>query len=180
MPDHVYPINAAAALQPDLAPAGSGAARESTNQESLVPLVDRQLGACRRNGGCLTVLSISVDNLATLRQRHGPAMEDKILHSVWGRLRGRLRASDIAVEADEGHFAAILLEASGSAAVVVDTRLTALLCEPYCIDDIEIALSVHTGFAVFPQAGATGEELVNAATRAKERGVRAKFDSRRA
>ena len=175
MADHVYPINASVHAAAEPMPA-----RPAIAQESLVPMVDRQLGACRRSGSCLALLSISVDNIETVRQRHGAAFEDKILHSIWSRLRGRLRASDIAVHADQGDFAAILLDASGMAASVVDARLTAALCEPYCIDELEIGLSVQTGFAVYPQSGETGEELVKAATRAKNRGTHGGVDSRRA
>lgn len=179
MSDRVYPINASVALPSAVVESSSDPARVVTYHESLVPLLDRQLGACRRSGSHLAVLSINVDNIETVRRRHGTAMKDKILQSVWNRLKRRLRASDIAFHANEGDFAAILLDASGMAATVVDARLSAVLCEPYCINEMEIALSVHTGFAVFPQAGETGEELVSAAVQARTRSTPSTADGRR-
>jgi diguanylate cyclase (GGDEF)-like protein len=137
------------------------------NRAPLGPTVDRQLGACRRNGKSLAVLSISLDSLEAVKQRYGHAVQNQVLHAAWKRLRSRLRASDLAVRVGSDEFGAILLEAAGPAAAVVDARLTDLLSEPYRIGALEIGISVCTGVAVYPQAGSTGEALAGAATHAR-------------
>ena len=146
---------------------GAGATTSRHHRATLVPLVDQQLAACRRSGASLVVMSISLEQLDAAEQRHGPAIRHRLLQAAWTRLTNTLRASDIAVHVGHDELGAIVLRAAEPAAAVVDARVIAALCAPYSIAGVDIALTARTGFAVYPQAGITGEDLVRAAHEAR-------------
>jgi len=166
MPDHAFQLSAPTAMLRPPAEARPAPSTGLPHRAPLGPTVDRQLGACRRNGTSLAVLSISLDSLETVKQRYGHAVQNQVLHAAWNRLRSRLRASDLAVCVGSDEFGAILLDAAGPTAAVVDARVTGVLCEPYRIGALEIGISVRTGVAVYPQAGSTGEALAKACRQA--------------
>lgn len=167
MPDHTFPLSAPTATLRSVAKAGGASAAALPRGTPFAPLVDRQLAECRRGGTTLAVLSIGFDGLEEVGQRHGHAIESQLQHAMWNRLRSRLRASDLAVCIGAGEFGAILVNAAGMAAAIVDARVSEALSQPYGIGTLEIAVRARTGVAVYPQAGSTGEGLVAAALRAR-------------
>lgn len=167
MPDPAFQPLAVLALPKPAAKARAVPATSLPEHAPFGPIVDRQLAACRRNGTTLVVLSIGLAGLEAVRECHGHAVESQLLQAIWNRLVTRLRGSDIAVRAGGAEFGAILLNAGAAIAALVDARLSEELCEPYGIGAREIVISVRTGVAVYPQAGNTGEALVQAAIRAR-------------
>jgi diguanylate cyclase (GGDEF)-like protein len=138
-------------------------AAELPNRALLGPIVDRQLALCRRNGTSLVVLSIGFDGFESVAERHGPGVEAQVLHAAWNRFKNHLRGSDVAVRAGQREFGAVLLDAGGLAAAIVDARLTDALSRSYGIGAHEIVISACIGVAIYPFAGCTGDALVAAA-----------------
>lgn len=167
MPNHALHLSALTTMLRPAAEASSVPATGLPNHGRLGSIVDRQLAACRRNGTTLVVLAISLYGLEAVRQRYGDAVGKQVLHAAWTRLRSRLRASDLVVHVGNDEFGAVLLNAGGPAALVVDPRVAKALCEPYGIGALEVVISVRTGVAVYPQAGSTGEALAGAAAQAR-------------
>ena len=167
MPDHAFPVSAPNVLLRFSAKASAVPATDLPDGTPLGPVVDRELAACRRSGAPLVVLSIELAGLEFVAQQHGQAVEHQVLQAVWNRLRNHLRASDRALRVGGAEFGAILLNAAGLAAAIVDARLSRSLSQPYGIGTLEIVISARTGFAVYPQTGTTGEALVGAATQAR-------------
>ena len=118
---------------------------------------------CRRNGTSLVVLSIGFDGFESVAQRYGSAVESQVLHAAWNRLKNHLRASDQAERVGEREFGAVLLNAGGLAAAIVDARLSDTLSRPYGIGAHEIVISARIGVAIYPFAGITGDALAAAA-----------------
>ena len=173
MPDPAFPPGAALVMPILSAKARAVPATSLPAHAPFGPVVERQLAACRRNGTSLVVLSIGLGGLEAVRQCHGNAVESQLLHAVWNRLRSRLRASDLAVRHGSAEFGAILLNAAGPAAAIVDARLSEALSEPYGIGAREIVISIRTGVAAYPLAGSTGDALVQAAIQARLAGANA-------
>jgi diguanylate cyclase (GGDEF)-like protein len=167
MPDPAFQPLAVLAIPKPLAKARAVPATSLPEHAPFGPIVDRQLAACRRNATSLVVLSIGLGGLEAVRECHGHAVESQLLHAIWNRLRSRLRGSDLAVRAGTAEFGAILLNAGAAIADLVDARLSEALCESYAIGAREIVISVRTGVAAYPQAGNTGDALVQAAIRAR-------------
>ena len=164
MTDHTLPVSAPLRFS---AKASAVPATGLPDGTPFGPVVDRELAACRRSGTPLVVLSIELAGLESVTQRHGQAVEHQVLQAAWNRFRNHLRGSDRAVRVGGAEFGAVLLDASGLAAAIVDARLSSSLSQPYGIGALEIVISARIGAAVYPQTAATGEALVVAATQAR-------------
>ena len=168
MPDRAFPVRNPA--EPIRSPADDAKAVPAfvlPACTSLGAVVDRELPACRRSGSSLVVLSIGLAGLETVVQQHGAAVEEELLQAAWSRLRRHLRAADLAVRVERSEFGAVLLNAAWPATAIVDARLSKALSRPYGLGVLEVALSVRTGAAIYPRAGATGEALAMAARQAR-------------
>jgi diguanylate cyclase (GGDEF)-like protein len=163
MPDQAFQLSAPNVPLRASAKASAVPAPGLPNHTPLGPITDRELAACRRNGTSLAVLAIGLSGLESVAHCHGRAVENQLLHAVWQRLRNHLRGSDVAVHVGDREFGAILLNATGSTAALVDARLSEALSQPYGIGELEIVISARIGVAVYPQAGTTGEALAAAA-----------------
>jgi diguanylate cyclase (GGDEF)-like protein len=164
MPDPAFQVIASTTVAPRPgADAYAVPGAELPNCALLGPIVDRQLAVCRRNGTSLVVLSIGFDGFESVAQRHGLGVESHVLHAAWNRLRNHLRGTDVAVRVDQREFGAVLLNAGGLAAAIVDARLSDTLSRPYGIGAHEIVVSACIGVAIYPFAGSTGDALVAAA-----------------
>lgn len=141
---------------------------------SLAPLVERQLGECRRSGTTLAVLSIRLEGVDTLRQRCGDALAERVLQAAWARLKHCIRASDLAVREEQTDFGVLLPGAGESTAAAVRARAVGALSAPYWVGARVDDIAARSGAAVYPDAGETGEALLLAACHARWSGA---FDS---
>jgi diguanylate cyclase (GGDEF)-like protein len=132
--------------------------------------IDRQIVSCRRYGSRFAVLCLAIDNLGAVEQRYGPLIEHKLLCAAWARLAAGLRAQDLACHTGRGEFGAVVRNVLAPAAAGIAARITHLLCQPYCIDELEIRLVVSAGCAMYPQDADNGDTLAAAATQARLRG----------
>lgn len=164
MPNHAFQLGALEApFRFAAAKSGSAPSAGLPNCTPFGPIIERELAACRRNGTSLVVLSIGLDGFESVGLRHGQVVEAQLLQAVWDRLRNHLRGSDLAVRVGNAEFGAVLRNAAGAAAALVDARLSHALSQPYGIGTLEIVLKAWAGVAIYPQAGGTGEALAAAA-----------------
>ena len=168
MPDHAFQVSTPTVALRTSAETGSAPTGGLPRCESLGPIVDRQLAACRRNGTSLAVIVISLGGLESIEPHFRHAVENQLLYAAWNRLRGHLRTTDLSVRVGATEFAAILPDAAGVAAEIVEARLMDSLTQPYGIGALEIVMSARAGAAVYPHAGATGEALTSAARQARD------------
>ena len=165
MPDHAFQVSTLTVAPRTAADAHAGPAPTAglPKCEPLGLIVDRQLAVCRRNGTPLAVIVVSLDGFESIEPQYRHAVESQLLYAVWNRLRGHLRATDLPVRHGATEFGAILVDAAGPTAAIVERRLIDSLSQPYGIGALEIVISARTGVAVYPQAGSTGEALASAA-----------------
>jgi len=163
MPDQAFQLSTPSAPLRSSAKASAVPATSLPDHAPLGPSIDRELAACRRSGTPLAVVAIGIDGIESVGRQHGHDVEHQLLHAVWSRFKNHLRATDLGVRVGGHEFGAVLLNAIGMTAAIVDARLSDVLSQPYGIGALEITLSARTGVAVYPQAGSTGEALAAAA-----------------
>lgn len=130
--------------------------------------IDRQIAICRRYESPLAVLCFGIDNLTALEQQHGQIIEHQVLCSAWARLTAGLREQDVSFHTGRGEFGVAVRNALAPIAAVIAARITALLCEPYRVNDLEIRITFSAGYAVFAQGSTDdGSALAAAATQAR-------------
>lgn len=173
MPDRAF---ATRPPSPPLRPIASWEATPVTAQDAPpesdpTPTIERQVAACRRHGTSLAVLSIGFEGLHAVADLHGAEVEAKLVRALWARLLRHVRAVDIAHQAAADEFSLVLPEASRRTAAVVEARVAALLAEPCRVDGIRLGATVCTGVALFPESGATADELLRSAREARAHGL---------
>ena len=133
--------------------------------EHFVPLLNRQLGMCRRGGSRLSALLIEPDPEADAGGGQVSVQRQLLLRTFGARLRSRVRASDTVCRIGDKRFGVVLMGAGRHQANVVLKRLHQLLRGPYSIDGQLLSLTLQTGVAVYGESCTTGLELTIAGAR---------------
>lgn len=139
---------------------------EVSDLEHFAPLLNRQLGFCRRGGHRLALLLIEVDAESGVAAELSESGRHQLMQAVGARLRARVRESDMVCRIGDRRFGVVLMDAGRIEADVVRTRLHKQLWGPYSIDERRFFLTLQMGMAVHRECGMTGVELTESAARA--------------
>jgi diguanylate cyclase (GGDEF)-like protein len=129
----------------------------------------RRLGemiAATREGTSVAVLFLDLDGFKQINDQHGHAAGDEVLRCVAERVRGAIRATDLAARlgGDEFVIALSLAERQGPAILErVSATLRAAIAEPVQHQAASLHISSSIGAAVYPEHGNTAEELLHVA-----------------
>ena len=122
--------------------------RVLADTQALASVVGRELLASRRFSRRLAVLIVRLNATA----------EPALMLAMGERLRGRLRAGDLAFQLGEDGFGVLLLGAA--AALTIQRRLLKALSGPYGVDGQLLNVSLRIGVAENPAADVSGAALV--------------------
>jgi len=124
------------------------------------------LGA-QREGNKLAVIFFDLDKFKPVNDTHGHAVGDLLLQQVATRVRGALRASDTLARIGGDEFV-VLLPRIGAApdARRVAEDILGELNRPFFTEGRKLAISGSIGVAVYPDSGATADELMRSADQA--------------
>jgi diguanylate cyclase (GGDEF)-like protein len=112
------------------------------------------------------VLFLDLDGFKQINDQHGHAAGDEVLRCVAERVRGAIRATDLAARlgGDEFVIALSLAERQGPAILErVSATLRAAIAEPVQHQAASLHISSSIGAAVYPEHGNTAEELLHVA-----------------
>lgn len=152
--------------------------------DSLTNLPNRLLGleeltravaAAARHGRALAVLFVDLDGFSDVNDSLGHPAGDSVLAQSAARLRGCVRKSDFVARLGGDEFAIVLpeLREAADAALVADHSIKALSV-PIEMAEGRAHVSASVGIALYPDDGATAEELLKHADlamyHAKEQG----------
>jgi diguanylate cyclase (GGDEF)-like protein len=115
----------------------------------------------RRDGGCVAVIFLDLDDFKTINDSLGHAAGDEVLIDVARRLDGCIRGGDTAARFGGDEFA-ILLEDVGSVGEAADAaeRILEALTQPMELDQKQLMLRGSLGIAVAEDASIDADELV--------------------
>ena len=128
-----------------------------------------QVEVCRRTGAPLSIVFADLDGFKRVNDAFGHECGDRLLCGVAARLKGALRASDLAARLGGDEFAVLLAGADAAAAAVTADKLAEILAQPYEIAGRTLEVPASIGVASSPGAGASAEELVRRADAAMYR-----------
>lgn len=100
----------------------------------------------RRHEG-LALLSLSVDDVVSLREEHGASTADTLLAAVSGRLRRSVRGGDVAARMRDFDFALLMAADDVAEAACAAQRLLDRLREPYEVSGALVRVAVSIGIA---------------------------------
>jgi diguanylate cyclase (GGDEF)-like protein len=139
------------------------------NYRCLRESLRREVERASRFGRMLAVLVLDLDHFKEVNDTYGHAAGDAVLSEFARRLRIGLREVDVAFRQGGEEFAVLLPETDGYGGAIVAERLgTAVRELPVLVNTRQqgvepIPISVSIGIAVYPEHGATAQQLLNAA-----------------
>ncbi|MET0424012.1 MAG: diguanylate cyclase, partial [Actinoplanes sp.] len=143
------------------------------NYRYLRESLRREVERASRFGRTLAVLVLDLDHFKDVNDTYGHAAGDAVLGEFARRIRVGLREVDVAFRQGGEEFVVLLPETDAYGGAIVAERLCAAVRDrPVSIDPRragltdQIPVTVSIGVAVYPEHGATAEQVLNAADEA--------------
>ncbi len=121
------------------------------------------------DGVAFAVHSIDLFRFREVNDCHGVLAADRVLAEVAARLRGEIRAEDLAARLSGDDFVVVQPCADGRDAAAMASRIAEVLAPPCDIDGEAVAIRISQGFAMAPEDGGSVDILLRHADLAGER-----------
>jgi diguanylate cyclase (GGDEF)-like protein len=137
------------------------------NYRSFQQILSREIERASRFGRALGLLMLDLDLFKSVNDVHGHQVGNVVLVEVAERLRAEVREVDVVARYGGEEFVVILPEGDiDGAGHTADRICTAMRARPFVVGDLELAVTVSIGVAVFPHHGQAAGTLVRAADQA--------------
>jgi diguanylate cyclase (GGDEF)-like protein len=134
------------------------------NRFSLEKLLDALIDKARLDATIFGLIYIDLDNFKQVNDSHGHQAGDQYLQQVALRLKKQLRPHDMLARLGGDEFAAMVpLVRSRAEVEEIAQRLEHCFKEPFALEGLELIGSASVGIALYPQDGATRDDLLNIA-----------------
>jgi diguanylate cyclase (GGDEF)-like protein len=111
----------------------------------------------------LAVLFCDVDGLKAVNDRHGHNAGDQLLATVAERIRGAIRATDMAARIGGDEFAVVMEEASLEDAAAIAERIRRSVSAAIILNGVEVTPGISVGGAVLSAGESTLDALLHEA-----------------
>jgi two-component system, cell cycle response regulator len=120
-----------------------------------------------RFGRSLALVLVDIDHFKSVNDTHGHQAGDAVLSEVAERLAKQVRTVDRVARYGGEEFAVILMEADGTAAVLVAQKICRFQeANPVKVGTLDLKVTLSAGVAVLPGDAKTAVELIAAADHA--------------
>ena len=126
--------------------------------------MNQALAHASRNGQKFALLFMDLDRFKLINDTLGHVMGDLVLQQVSERITDYLRAEDTLARFGGDEFCLLLPDISSKESVSsVAEKILKAVRQPFRINNHELYLSMSLGIALYPDAGKTGETLLQSA-----------------
>jgi diguanylate cyclase (GGDEF)-like protein len=140
------------------------------NRNLLQDRLGVAIAHARRQSTRLAVLFLDLDDFKAVNDSFGHAFGDRVLVALADRVRASVRAGDTVARFGGDEFVVLLDGVSGRAdAAHVASKLLEALRAPFRLDGGLVTVAASLGMSVFPDDGASGDELLRQADAAMYR-----------
>ena len=130
------------------------------NRALLADRVAQAIALSARNQTIGAFFVLDLDHFKEVNDTLGHHAGDRLLRDAAARLRAVLRTSDTVARLGGDEFAVLLPEVSGvDAATLVAEEIRSALAVPVELEGIEVEVEPSIGIVLFPEHGATADEL---------------------
>ncbi|MEE8243871.1 MAG: EAL domain-containing protein [Pseudomonadales bacterium] len=131
------------------------------NRALLKDRLNLGIAQARRNKRKLAVMFLDLDRFKLVNDTLGHSMGDRLLKAVANRLQSCLRRGDTLSRFGGDEFTLLLPEVrTRDDVVVIASKILDRLNSPFVIDGHELFVGASIGIAMYPEAGDTGETLI--------------------
>ncbi|HEX9186628.1 MAG TPA: GGDEF domain-containing protein [Vicinamibacteria bacterium] len=114
-----------------------------------------------RQQGRLALLYLDIDDFKGVNDTYGHGTGDRLLVDLAGRMRAAVRAEDTVARVGGDEFVVLLAQVSGAGdAGRVAAKVLDAVRAPFRMDGHEVSIAASVGVSVYPDDGASPEELV--------------------
>ena len=133
------------------------------NRALFMDRLKQALAAAHRHGQRVALLFLDINRFKEINNTQGHAIGDAVLIEVARRFQSVLRQEETLARLGGDEFVVIVEEADQSAVAVIAERFEQALSEPIVVSGYTYALGVSIGIALYPEDGATCQELLKQA-----------------
>jgi len=138
------------------------------NRELFVERIGQVLPIASRNGQCVAVAMLGLRRFKQVNEEFGISGGDEVLRTAAARYSDCLRPGDTVARLGGDRFLFLLPSVGADPATHKPLeRLVEAMETPFAVNRREIVLTFNMGVAVFPQDGASAEELIQKADTAQ-------------
>lgn len=136
------------------------------NRTLMIEFAKKQLMLNQRNKSTLAILYIDLDGFKSVNDTYGHGAGDEVLQCAARRIIDAIRGADLAVRLGGDEFAVLLVNPGRSGAASVARKLIKCLSLPMATETGIARVSASIGIALYPDSGASIEELMRRADEA--------------
>ena len=134
------------------------------NRALLDDRLEQALHRARRTASSFALMVIDLDGFKEVNDIRGHDAGDRVLQSIARRLQSVVRASDTIARVGGDEFVVVSLETETEVeATALVNRIRQALRRPYTVDGGVVEIGASIGWAIFPDDGASPEELLGRA-----------------
>ena len=139
------------------------------NRLLMAQRVDAAIQEARQDSGNFAILFLDLDRFKIINDSLGHAFGDRILQLVAERLQACLRSTDLLCRLGGDEFVIYLHGAEAVVAENVSRRILSDMLQPFSLDAMGFSVQCSIGIALYPQDGATLDDLIKQADTAMYR-----------
>jgi diguanylate cyclase (GGDEF)-like protein len=134
------------------------------NRFSMQKKLDQLMQSARRNEAVFGMIYVDLDRFKEVNDRYGHRIGDLYLQEVTRRMKLQLRSGDMLARIGGDEFIALVaILRSRTDAEEITVRLERCFDEPFELEGCRMHGSASVGLAVYPEDGATEEDLQHSA-----------------
>lgn len=129
--------------------------------------LDLALAQAQRHAWRLAVMFIDLDEFKSINDTHGHDVGDRVLQTVAQRLRAFARSGDTVSRRGGDEFLFLMVEAKNETnAANLAARLIDNIAEAFEVEGVTLTVRPSVGIALYPEDGASAQELLKNADKA--------------
>src|SRR6059058_5320283 len=146
------------------------------NRRLFAETFEKELNRARRYSQPLGLVTLDLHRFKEVNDKHGHPRGDDVLRAAAATLKKALRTSDSAFRIGGDEFALLLPQTDSAQALALSRRVEAVFAEMLQPLQLEVAVSMDHGIAIFPQDAEQSDQLIRIAD---ERLYRQKHENHR-
>ena len=133
------------------------------NRRALLDRVDYALALSQRDGTPFALLVLNLDRFKHINDTLGRSLGDRVLTDVADRLLTTMRQIDTVCRIGADEFVLLIHQADTAGAECSARRVLEVMQRSFRLDDLSFTVTCSMGIAIYPGAGHSADELVQAA-----------------
>jgi len=129
--------------------------------------LNQSLAEARRTGQMSAVMFLDLDGFKEINDEHGHEFGDLVLQATALRIKAEIRETDTVARIGGDEFIIILSSLPDfKVAERIASGLIEQIVQPIRVENVEVAVSASIGISLYPENGATAEDLIRLADKA--------------